>query len=541
MKYTAQILLFLILISWSSSYSCTNLIVTKGASADGSTMMVYTNDGEWLYHLHMVPHQTYKDGEVLKFSLPGTDDYLEIPQPKETYKKLGFHMNEHQLAIGETTFTGRENLWNKKHALKYWHLMSLALDRAKTAREAIAVMTTMVEKYGYGSEGESFSIIDPNEAWILEMIGKGSGELGANWVAIRIPDGAISAHANKARIGHFPLDDPDNCLYSQDVIDFAIEKGYYDPKGGEEFAFNQAYNPLSPDRLRYCESRVWSIFRRAAPEQVFSSDFHRGKEGAQRYPLYIFPKEKLSLENVMDLVRDHYEGTEMDMTKGSEAGPYGTPQRWRPLSWEKGDSTYAWERPISTYNTCFSFIAQAQSSLPNELGGVCWFGFDDTYFTCYLPLYMGLEQTPESFRKGDIRHFEPASLWWAMNFVSNYANLKYSYMIKDIQKEQKALEQGYIADQDSIKKAYLYAESTAANKILQNYVDTKSQELLNKWTQLGYKLIVKYNDGYIKPDSGGMLSPGYPEEWRNSIIDDDPNKHLIPEWNKEGRQKDNPF
>jgi len=362
-----------------------------------------------------------------------------------------------------------------------------------------------------------------------------------NWVAIRIPDGAISAHANKARIGHFPLDDPDNCLYSQDVIDFAIEKGYYDPKGGEEFAFNQAYNPLSPDRLRYCESRVWSIFRRAAPEQVFSSDFHRGKEGAQRYPLYIFPKEKLSLENVMDLVRDHYEGTEMDMTKGSEAGPYGTPQRWRPLSWEKGDSTYAWERPISTYNTCFSFIAQAQSSLPNELGGVCWFGFDDTYFTCYLPLYMGLEQTPESFRKGDIRHFEPASLWWAMNFVSNYANLKYSYMIKDIQKEQKALEQGYIADQDSIKKAYLYAESTAANKILQNYVDTKSQELLNKWTQLGYKLIVKYNDGYIKPDSGGMLSPGYPEEWRNSIIDDDPNKHLIPEWNKEGRQKDNPF
>ena len=536
-----HIILFFSLFLWNLGFSCTNLIVTKGASVDGSTMMVYTNDGEWLYHLNIIPNETHQKGELIKFKLPGTNEYLEIPQPSETYKKLGFQMNEYQVAIGETTFTGRENLWNKKHALKYWHLMSLALDRAKTAREAIEVITTLVEKYGYGSEGESFSIIDPNEAWILEMIGKGDGHLGANWVAVKIPDGAISAHANKARIGTFPLDDPENCLYSKDVIKFAIKKGYYDPESGLDFAFNLAYNPLSPDRLRYCESRVWSLFRRAAPEQNFSSDYHRGKQNSQRYPLYIFPEKKLSLKDVMNLVRDHYEGTEIDMTQGIEAGPFGTPQRWRPLSWEQNDKTYAWERPISTYNTCFSFIAQAQAHLPNDLGGVCWFGFDDTYFTCYLPIYMGVTETPASYRKGDIRQYDPSSMWWTMNFVSNYANLKYSYMIKDIQEVQNQLENRFIKEQDSLRKAYHNAAKVHQAEVLQNYVNSRADILLKQWNALAYKLIAKYNDGYIKPDSGGVLSPGYPEDWKTEIINNDPEKHLIPEWNKEGRQKDNPF
>ena len=286
-----QALIIISIFLSSLAFSCTNFIITKGASADGSTMMVYTNDGEWLYHLKMSPNQKHEKGEVIKFKIPGTEEYLEIPQPAETYKKLGFHMNEHQVAIGETTFTGREDLWNKNLPLKYWHLMGLALDRSKTAREAIEVITSLVDKYGYGSEGESFSIIDPNEAWILEMIGTGDGKPGANWVAIKIPDGAISAHANKARIGSFPLDDPENCLYKESMIKFAIEKGYYDPKIDGDFVFNQAFNPLSPDRLRYCESRVWSLFRRAAPEQEFSSDYHRGVEGTERYPLFIFPKE----------------------------------------------------------------------------------------------------------------------------------------------------------------------------------------------------------------------------------------------------------
>lgn len=535
-----RIFTLVLIISSLSVFACTNFIVTKGASADGSTMMVYTNDGEWLYHLKMFAAESHEKGDIIKFKIPGTENYLEIPQPSETYKKLGFQMNEHQVAIGETTFTGREELWNKGLPLKYWHLMSLALDRSKTAREAIEVITSLVEEYGYGSEGESFSIIDPNEAWILEMIGTGDGKAGANWVAVKIPDGAVSAHANKARIGIFPLDDPENCLYSKNVIDFAIEKGFYDPESGEPFRFNQAYNPVSPDRLRYCESRVWSLFRRAAPEQEFSSDYHRGVEGADRYPLWIFPEKKLNVKDVMGLVRDHYEGTEIDMTKGIAAGPFGTPQRWRPLSWEQDSATYAWERPISTYNTCFSFIAQVHSEMPN-LGGTCWFGFDDTYFTVYLPIYMKVDETPESYRKGDIRQYDPSSMWWAMNFVSNYANLKYSYMIRDIQEVQNKLEDQMIAEQDSLIMRYYNKMMEDKQAVLQNYVNSRAQMILEEWNQLGYKLIAKYNDGYIKPDSGGMLSPGYPQEWLDSVLEKEGEHHKMPEWNKEGRQEVNPF
>jgi len=534
------IFLFLFMLFNYISFGCTNLIITKGASADGSTMMVYTNDGEWLYHLKMHPHESHKKGAVIPFKILGTDEYLNIPQPSETYKKLGFHMNEHHVAIGETTFTGREELWNKNLPLKYWHLMSLALDRSKTAREAIEVITSLVEEYGYGSEGESFSIIDPDEAWILEMIGTGDGLPGAHWVAMRIPDGAISAHANKARIGAFPLEDPENCLYSENVIAFAIEKGYYDPEIGKDFAFNLAYNPLSPDRLRYCESRVWSLFRRAAPEQEFSSDYHRGVEGAERYPLWIFPEQKLDIKEVMNLVRDHYEGTEIDMTEGIAAGPFGTPQRWRPLSWEEEGKNYAWERPISTYNTCFSFIAQCKKS-PVKGFSTCWFGFDDTYFTCYLPLYMTLNQVPESYRKGDIRQYDPSSMWWAMNFVSNYANLKYSYMIQDIQKAQNELEDQMIAEQDGLFMRLSTEENSDRSKILPDYVESRAALILKKWNELGYLLIAKYNDGYIKPDSGGMLSLGYPEQWKKKVIQQEPKKHLIPDWNKEGRQEVNPF
>lgn len=531
---------FLFIVFGFISFSCTNLIITKGASADGSTMMVYTNDGEWLYHLKMFPHETHKSGDVIQFKIPGTDQFLDIPQPADTYKKIGFLMNEYNVAIGETTFTGREDLWNKNLPLKYWHLMNLALDRSKTAREAIKVITSLVAEYGYGSEGESFSIIDPDEAWILEMIGTGDGKSGAHWVAVKIPDGAISAHANKARIGTFPLDDPENCIYSKNVISFAIEKGFYDPKSGDAFAFNLAYNPLSPDRLRYCESRVWILFRRSAPEQDFSSDYHRGVEGADRYPLWVFPEEKLSVKDVMNLVRDHYEGTELDMTKGPDAGPYGTPQRWRPLSWEEEGETYAWERPISTYNTCFSFIAQCRERTFGAMSTL-WFGFDDTYFTCYLPLYMRLDTIPESYRKGDIRKYDPSSMWWAMNFVSNYANLKYSYMIQDIQKVQNELEDQFISEQEGLAKRLLQENLEDKDKVLSDYVNERADLILKRWNELGYMLIAKYNDGYIKEEGQPMQSPGYPEEWRKNIIDQNPEKHLIPEWNKKGRQADNPF
>jgi len=430
--------------------ACTNIIITKGASADGSVMLAYTNDGEWLYRLSLTPGKMHAPGDSIRFSSSRNKTAGSIAQPSVTYSVVGFQMNEHQVAIGETTFTGREELWNRSGFVEYWHLMQLALERATTAREAIGVMTGIVEQYGYGSEGESFSIIDPHEAWILEMIGTGTGGEGAIWVAVKIPDGYISAHANMARIGEFPLDDPENCLYSENVISFAIEKGYFDPDAGNPFCFNEVYNPPSPDRLKYCETRVWSIFRRAAPQLNLSPDYHRGVEQAERYPLWIKPDAKLSLSDMFSLLRDHYEGTPYDMTKGIDAGPYGNPNRHRPLFWEEENVKYSWERPISTFNTAFSYVAQARSWLPPDIGGIAWFGVDDTWFTCYFPVFTGVDSLPAPFTTGNINKFSWDSAWWVFNFVSNYANLRFSDMIDDIIAVQTELETDLIAGQDSV-------------------------------------------------------------------------------------------
>lgn len=527
------IVLVLVFVLNYQAQSCTNLIVTKGASTDSSTMMVYTNDGEWLYHLDITPAQDHPIGSWVKY---GNDSIKQVPH---TYKVIGFQMNEHQLAIGETTFSGREELWDRSKPLKYWQLMKLALLRAKTAREAIQVITTLVEEYGYGSEGESFSIVDPEEAWILEMIGTG-GEGAAVWVARRIPDGYISAHANMARIGEFPMDDPENCIFSKNIKSLAIEKGYYMPGSGKPFRFNEAYNPASPDRLKYCESRVWSLFRRAAPSQEFSKDYNRGVESTERYPLWIKPDKKLSIKDVMDLVRDHYEGTEMDMTKGIAAGPFGTPFRCRPLFWETDSAKYSWERPISSYNTAFSFIAHCRNYLPNDLG-IAWFGVDDTYFTCYVPIYCGVTEVPEAFTIGDINKFSRNSMWWAFNFVSNFANLRYSYMIKDIQKEQSVLEDKFIREQDSVVSMAQDLNESERQSVLTNYTLASGILTHTKWLELGEFLITKYNDGYIKDERGRPQQEGYPEEWKKQVIENNPEKYLIPDWNKENNIKDLPY
>ncbi len=526
--------LLILLFSINESFSCTNFIVTKGASADGSTMLVYTNDGEWLYHLNLTEAANYPDGTYIKY---GNDS---ISQASHTNKVIGFQMNEYQVAIGETTFTGREELWDKSKPLKYWHLMHLALERAKTAREAIDVITGLVEKYGYGSEGESFSIIDPDEAWILEMIGTG-GEGGAVWVARKIPDGYISAHANMARIGEFPLDDPENCIYSENVISFAVKKGYFNPDKEIPFQFNNIYNPPSPDRLKYCETRVWSLFSRAAPSLHLSTDYCRGVEGAERYPLWVKPDKKLALHDVFDLIRDHYEGTEFDMTKGIAAGPFGSPFRCRPLFWETDSAKYSWERPISTYNTAFSFVAQARNYLPDGVGGVVWFGVDETYTTCYVPLYCGITKIPEPFTKGDMNKFSWDSMWWVFNFVSNYTNLRYSYMIKDLQKVQSELENKFISEQDSIVSLVkdLYPEHQS--QILTEYSINAAELVHKRWIELGEHLITKYNDGYIKNDKGHPVQVGYPEEWKKEVIESDPEKYRIPDWNKEGNINDTPY
>lgn len=454
----------------------------------------------------------------------------KIPQVSHTYAVIGFQMNEHQVAIGETTFVGREELWNRSKYLEYWHLMRLALERSETAREAVEVITGLVDKYGYGSEGESFSIIDPEEAWILEMVGTGEGGEGAIWVAVKIPDGYISAHANMARIGEFPLNDPKHCLYSDNVISFAVEKGYYDPGSGQPFRFNDAYCPASPDRLKYCESRVWSLFRRSAPSLNLSPDYHRGVKDAERYPLWIKPDKKLSLNDVIDLIRDHYEGTPYDMTQGIDAGPFGNPNRWRPLSWNENGKTYSWERPVSTYNSAFSMIAQCRSWLPDNLGGIVWYGVDDTYFTCYVPIYAGVTEIPEPFTKGDITKFSWDSAWWVFNFVSNYANIKYSYMIEDIQKVQNKIEIILIREQDSVISIVENLNTEDQNKWLTHYSSVKGYDIHKRWIELGEYLITKYNDGYVKDEDGTIKEVGYPRHWKNELMNIEPEKFLIPEW-----------
>jgi dipeptidase len=415
-------------------------------------------------------------------------------------------------------------------------MMELALQRAKSAREAIEVMTGLVEEYGYGSTGESFSIADKEEAWIMEMIGPGKGGKGAHWVALRIPDGYISAHANMSRIGEFPLDDPENCLYSKNVISFAEQKGYYSKKEGKPFSFRYAYDPPKPSSLRTCAARVWSMFRRSAPSMNLSPAFQRGVEGTKPYPLWIKPDKKLSLHDVMDIMRDHYEGTEFDMTKGIDAGPFGTPLRCRGLTWEVAGAKYSWERPISTQQTAFSFISQSRSWLPDSIGGIYWYGSDDTYTTCYIPLYCSIQDVPKPFTVGNIQEFSWESGWWVFNFVANFANLKYSYMIKDIQQVQRTIEEQFLSLQPVVEKTALdlfKTDPALMTQYLTNYSVSQGEMVVKRWIELGEYLITKYNDGYVKDENGRPRSQGYPSEWLQTVLKSKPKQFKLPGWGEE--------
>jgi len=520
--------------------NCSSFLVTKGASKDGSVMITYTCDGEFLPLLEYVPAQDHKKDEVIEIRGWRGGVIGKVKQVPHTYAVVGL-MNEHQVAIGETTFGGRMELRNPKGLLHYFTLMNLALQRAKTAREAITVMTELVAEYGYASTGESFSIADPHEAWIMEMIGPGKEGKGAIWVALRIPDGYISGHANQARIGTFPLNDRENCLYSENVITFAKEKGYYDESSGEPFSFRKAYDPLKPSSLRTCAARVWSMFRRSAPSLNLSPDFQRGVKDAERYPLWIKPDKKLSLQDVMNIMRDHYEGTDYDMTKGIDAGPFGCPVRYRDLTWKVDGVEYSWERPISTQQTGFSFISQSRSWLPNPIGGVYWYGVDDTYTTCYVPLYCSINDLPEPFTKGDLQDFSWDSAWWVFNFVSNYANLRYSDMVKDIQKVQSKLEGQFLSLQPIIEKTAVELYNTDPELLtsyLTNYSVSQGEEVVKKWIDLGEFLLTKYNDGYVKDENGRPRGLGYPIEWLKKVIESKPEQFKLPKWgdeNKDGR------
>lgn len=500
-KSTFLIIALFITIS-NNLYPCTNFIVTKGASVDGSVMVTYNADaGGFMEPLYFSPAQKHSEEFLDIYDWDSHKHLGKIKQVPYTYSVVG-NINEHQVAIGETTFTGREELQDTNGLIDYGSLIYLALQRSKTAREALKVMTDLVAEYGYYSTGESFSVADANEVWILELIGKGSSEKGAVWVAVRIPDGYISAHANQSRIREFPLNDKENCIYSKDVIDFAIKKGYYDPKSGKRFSFVDAYNPLEPGGALYCEGRVWSLFRRAAPSLNLSDDYWRAVKGAEPYPLYIKPDKKLSVQDVIGLMRDHFEGTEYDMTKGLAAEPFGNPYRWKPLEFKiDGDTmTYGWERPITSQQSAFTFVTQARSHLPNHIGGIIWYGVDDNFSNVYIPLYCGIKDIPPSFTGGSIKEFDFNKAFWVFNLVANLAYTKYSYIIKDIQSVQKELEDKFHTYQSAIEQAALELnkkDPELARNYLTEYSINQSEKTVARWQELWKYLVVKYNDGYI--------------------------------------------
>ena len=511
--------------------ACTSILVTRGASPDGSVIITYACDGEFHPHLRYSPAADHDPDEWLEIKDWSGEVHGRIKQVAHTYAVVGL-INEHQLAIGETTFDGRQELQNPDGLLHYWDLMRLALYRAKTARGAIKVMTDLVAEHGYRSTGESISIADPQEAWILEIIGPGPGGQGAHWVALRVPDGYVSCHANKARIGEFPLADPENCLYSDKVISFAIEKGYYDPDSGKPFRFCDAYCPSTPKNQRYGDTRVWSILRRAAPSLNLSPDYHRAVEGAEPYPLWVKPDNKLSVGDVFALMRDHYEGTDFDMTAGLDAGPHGTPNRWRPITWTVADVEYAWERPVSTQQTGFSFVSQSRAWLPDPVGGLIWYGVDDTYTTCYVPLYCCIDALPEAYTIGSLSSFSWDTAWWVFNFVANFANLRYRDMLPEIQAVQRELEGTFLALQPAVEQtAAKLAESDpkVMKRYLTDYCVTHGELVVKRWRALGEHLIQKYSDGYVQDENARPQEQGYSEAWLRRVLKDRPDQFRLKE------------
>ncbi|MFC1784321.1 dipeptidase [Candidatus Neomarinimicrobiota bacterium] len=519
-------------ISYSQHLSddCTSILVTKGASQDSSVMITYACDAEFLPELKYTPAADHKENEYFEFD----DKYggkVKIKQIPHTYAVVGL-MNEHQVAIGETTTGGRKELQNPDGLLHYYTIMQLVLQRAKTAKECIQVIVDLVEEYGYGSTMESFSISDPNEAWIMEIIGTGPGGKGAIWVALRVPDGYVSCYANISRIGEIPFKDKKNCMYSKNVKSFAIEKGYYDPSSGDPFLFNKAYGAIDPLGLKLCSARIWSVFNRCAPSLNLSSDYHRAVEGTKPYPLWIKPDEKLSVQDVFALTRDHFEGTKFDMTKGIDAGAFGSPYRWRPLTWEIDSVKYCWERSVATQQTAFSFVSQSRSWLPNPIGGLYWYGIDDAYTTCFVPFYCSVTNIPDVYKSGDLQNFSWNSAWWVFNFVSNYANLKYSYMIADIQSVQSELEGIAITSQPAIEQAALALYKTNPQLMeyyLTNYCISHADNVVKRWIDLGEHLITKYNDGYVKDENGKPKEVGYSESWLREVVKSQPDKFLLKE------------
>ncbi len=523
------------IFSLNTGFACTNFLVGKAATIDGSTLISYNADSYYLFGaLYHYPATTYAPDALLDVHDWDSGKYLgKIKQVEKTYSVIG-NMNEHQVSIGETTFGGREELVDTSAIMDYGSLIYIALQRSRNAREAIKVMTDLVAQYGYYSEGESFSIADPNEVWIMEMVGKGPHNKGALWVALRIPDDCVSAHANQARITTFPFDDKNNCLYSEDVIAFAREKGYFKGKN-KDFSFSDTYAPLDYVALRACEARVWAFFRKLDPSMDKYISYIKG-ETVERIPLWIKPTVKLTTQKLKDCMRDQYEGTELDMTKGIAAGPFGSKLRCSPLTFKVDSVGYVHERPTATQQAGFTFVAQMRSWLPDYIGGILWFGVDDPATSLYVPMYCGINTLPECFRpdNGSLLEYSPTSAFWIYNGVANYAYSKYSYMFTDIKKVQAHWENDFNALVPAIDKVAIGMSESDARIFLTNFSNSQAENSTAAWKKLGEYLLVKYMDGNIKAEKNGkfvqneykipptIIRAGYPEEFLRKIVKENP-------------------
>lgn len=528
------------LLASSGAFACSNLIVGKKASVDGSVMVSYNADDYGMFgHLCHYPAGTHPKGTMRKIYDWDSGMYHgEIEEAPVTYNVIG-NINEFQLSIGETTYGGREEMVDSTGILDYGSLIYVTLQRAKTAREAISVMTSLVEKYGYNSEGETFSICDPNEAWIMEMQGTGAGSKGVVWVAMRIPDDAICAHANQSRIGKFNMKDKKNVLYSKNVISYARKMGWFNGKDSD-FSWKNTYAFPDFSGRRFCDARVWSFFNHYADDFDRYLPWALGKDkDAEDMPLWIVPNRKLSVADVENGMRDHYEGTALAFdTTSIGGGIYEMPYRPTPLTFTVDGKQYFNERPISTQQTAFTFVSQLRSWLPREIGGVLWFGNDDANMVAYTPVYCGNTVQPACYNtKGaDAVTFSSDNAFWLCNMVSNMVYPRYSQLFPELKAVRDSLETSYFANQTSIEKqaADLYkTDKAAALKLLNNYSNTKADEMLASWKHLATRIIVKYNDMAVKKEKDGKLlqsvtRPGYPASFGRKLVKETGDWYAVP-------------
>ncbi len=565
MKKLQYLFLVALFVVFNTAQACTNFLITKGASVDGSTFISYCADSHIRYgELYFTPAADWPEGSMRVCYDRGTNAPRgSVPQPAHTFQVVGY-INEHQVGLGETTFGGREELIDPTGIVDYGSLMFIALERSRSAREAIKVMADLVDAYGYGSDGESFSISDPNEVWYMEIMPKGytptvtktgdtiNADRGAVWVAIRIPDGYVSGHANAARITTFPLrngktsiTDKDwkklynpqvEVIYKHDIIDFARRKGYFSGKD-KDFDFSAAYAPVDFSAARICDLRVWTMFNKVCDGMDEYWDYVTGKDLTHRMPLYVKPNRKISLSDMMSFQRDHFQGTELDKTLDPGADPFGSPFRFNPLYWEYDGKKYFNERSIEVVQTGFSFIAQSRSWLPDPIGGIIWFGVDDTNSTVYTPFYCSITEVPIEYRvgNGDMLTYSDNAAFWVFNRLAHFKYLYYNRVIGDIQKKQQELEDGYQeqvnhADEQALS---LFAKDPGqAIDYLTDFSNQAGRNTVEQWRNLSNYLLVKYLDSNVKQvdENGKFLrnpygyplkpkQPGYPDSWKKAVIE----------------------